>query len=299
MTRTRRTLLTIAATAALALVGATPAHATTTAALSGVTLHDPSPAQDAVYDSVHHFWIVAQCSYPGAAGEITLNKVSPTGALLGYMKLKGAWGHGLSIGVEPVGATTYIWTEAVGKPEPALGAGANPGVYGTRIARFAWVSGRSIYATSSGVSIYAGNQPAETPSVDAARNLIAIHYWSSGTFRFVVYSLAAFKAHSYVPLSHGIDPPYAATSQGWSLVSGHAFVRLEGDAYGPTNPTGNTALTTLSMTGKVLERHAVTAMPGLTYREPEGVTQVGFVVCLGFATEPGGTWHKLTELCGA
>lgn len=264
---------------------------------TNVPLHDPSTQQSIAYDAVNRVWVFAQCSYPGAAGDLTLTKVTPTGTVLGYMHLRG-FGHGLSIGLEPVGATTYVWTEAVGVYEPALGGSANAGVYGTRIARFAWSNSRTIYATSSGVALYAGNQPEETPSVDMVHGLIAVHYWSSGAFRYTTYSLSAFKARSYVPIARGVDPPYSATSQGWALY-GSTIARLEGDAYESWNPApGNTVLTMLSTSGVVVSRRLVTALPDLTYREPEGAAVLSGVVCEGFASGAAGTRHYGNITCG-
>jgi len=302
MTRTRRiSLVSAAIVAALALAGqhTTPASAASTDIISGVKLTDASPMQGLAHDAVHGFWIIAQVTYPVGPGDITLNKVSDAGVLLGVMHLDG-FGHGTSIGVEPVGSTTYVWTEAVGVSEPALGS-ALAGVYGTKIARFAWTTGRTITATSTGVSLFAGNQPEETPSVDVTHGLIGIHYWSapSSNFRYVVYSLAQFKARTYAPLANVADPAYTATAQGWAL-SGSTIVRVEGDAYTTTTnpPPGNIVLLTMTTAGVIASKHLVMADPNLSYREPQGAAYFGTVICIGLATEPGGTFHKVTILCG-
>jgi hypothetical protein len=263
---------------------------------TGVPLHDPSVQQSFAYDAVNRVWIFAQSSYPGSPGDLTMTKVSTAGTVLGYMKLKG-FGHGLSIGLEPVGATTYVWTESVGVAEPALGGSADAGVYGTKIARFAWRSSATLYSTTAGVALYLGSQPEETPSIDMAHGLIAVHYWSSGAFRYSVYSLAAFKARRYVPLARGVDPPYTATSQGWAL-NGSTIARLEGNAYESWNPApGNTVLTMLTTSGVVISRHLVTAMPDLAYREPEGAAVLAGVVCEGFASGVSGA-RRANVTCG-
>lgn len=294
-----RLILMVAVTLVVTILTSATASADSTTVLTGAALTGPSPQQSFVSDGNGN-WIFAQVTYPVGPGNMTLTKIASDGTILGSMYLKG-FGHGLSIGVEPVGSTTYLWTEAVAASEPALGGSASAGYYGTKIARFAWQDGATLTSTSPGVSLYLGNQPEETPSVDAARDLIAVHYWSpsSSQFRYVVYDLSEFEAHNYVPLANVVDPPYTATSQGWTLVSGRAIARLEGDSYSATNPApGNTVLTTLDMDGTVLSRQLITAMPDLDYREPEGVTQAGLLVCEGFASGPAGTFHYANIVCG-
>ena len=284
---------------ATAVTSATAADAATPAAPTNVALHDASVQQSFAYDATNHVYVFAQSSYPGAAGDITLTKTTATGAVLGYMHLKG-FGHGLSIGLEPASTATYVWTEAVGVQEPALGGSADAGVYGTKIARETWINGATLTPTSRGVALFAGNQPEESPSIDMAHGLIGVHYWSSGTFRYVVYRLADFKARHYVAIAHGVDPPYTATSQGWAL-NGTTIARIEGDAYVASwnPPPGNTVLMTMSTSGVVLGQHLVTVDASMTYREPEGVGMVSGVVCAGFASGAAGTRHYGNVVCEA
>ena len=97
--------------------------------------------QSFAYDPAHRVWMFAQLTWgkPASAGDLTLTRVSASGARLGWMHLAG-FGHGLSIGIDGSGG---IWTETHAVAEPARGW-ALAGSYGSQIARFAWRNGATL-----------------------------------------------------------------------------------------------------------------------------------------------------------
>ena len=73
-----------------------------------------SPAPQAIAtDTVngHVFVLQVESSATVPEGNMYLNRIDRlTGTVTGSMQLKG-FGHGLSMGAEPVGTDTYLWTE--------------------------------------------------------------------------------------------------------------------------------------------------------------------------------------------
>jgi hypothetical protein len=293
-----RMLIVVAALAA-GCTGAAiaPAAAAATAApgravFTGLALRDATVMQSFAYDPVHRVWIFAQLTWgkPASAGALTLTKVSASGVRLGWMHLAG-FGHGLSIGAEPCGAGTCVWTEARAVAEPALGW-ANAGYYGTQIARFTWHDSATITPSSSGVERFGVNAgaPEQTPSVNVSAGLIAVQYWSAGlrAFRWAVYSLAAFKAHRYTALARVTVPPALARNgrveQGWALAGRTTLVNWQGEALPPPGDATFAAVTTSGAVTSTLS----TAGAGLSYREPEGATIAAGKACTGFASGTAG-----------
>ena len=282
-----RMLIAVAALAAGCASAATPpATAAATAAparavFTSLALHDPSVMQSFAYDPVHRVWIFAQLTAgrPASSGDLTLTKVSASGARLGWMHLRG-FGHGLAIGLEPGTDSTWIWAEAHAVAEPARGW-ALAGAYGNQIARFPWHSGATL--TPAMVERFAVNAgaPEQTPSVDAADGLIAVQYWSAGlrAFRWAVYSLAAFRQHRYTALARFTVPAAlgAGVEQGWALASR----TLIGNWQGAASPG---TYSVVSTSGVLLGRAA-----GSGSGEPEGMTRAGpGNLCTGSASGPAG-----------
>jgi hypothetical protein len=259
------------------------------AVFTGLALRDPSVMQSFAYDPAHKTWIFAQLTWgkPASAGDLTLTRVSASGARLGWMHLAG-FGHGLSIGAEPCGASTCVWAEVHAVAEPALGW-ALAGAYGNQVARFAWRNGATIAWDSAGVERFGvnANAPEQTPSVDAADGLIGVQYWSAGlrVFRWAVYSLAAFKQHRYTALARFTVPRAlgGGVEQGWALASRSQVGNWQGTAGGAAT------FSTVSTAGVLTSRVTSTAGAGLSYREPEGMARAGpGNLCTGFASGAAG-----------
>ena len=83
-------------------------------------------------------------------GDLTLTKLSLSGEILGKMHLIG-FGHGVSIGVEPVGTTAYLWTEV----DAATDASDLVNGYGTKLARFPFVNNQVLVSTDPSLVKYA------------------------------------------------------------------------------------------------------------------------------------------------
>lgn len=272
--------------------------------LSDVPLRDTTVMQSFVYDSSSRSWIFAQVMGSGRfglsgaqqsqAGNMTLTKVSPQGKILGYMYLQG-FGHGVSMGNERVGGRQYLWTEV----------GSAVDGFGTKIARFEWKDGATTTPTSTGVSLYDPNPGMLklTPYVDAANNLMAIHYYDPvlSTYKWATYSLDAFKNRDYTA-TRRVDQPALLTDgivrQGWAISNTGVIYNLSGTAYGATNPLpGNTVLSELDLNGTVLKQTPVVAQLNMVYREPEGATLVrGDNLCIGFASGEVGA-RRANVLC--
>src|SRR6266536_5870754 len=124
---------------------------------TGLALRDSTVMQSFAYDPAHKVWVFAQLTAgkPASAGDLTLTRVSASGARLGWMHLAG-FGHGLAIGAEPCGTTTCVWTETHAVAEPALGW-ALAGAYGNQVARFTWHSGATFTPSSPAVERFGVN----------------------------------------------------------------------------------------------------------------------------------------------
>ena len=261
------------------------------AVFTGLPLRDATVMQSFAWDPVHRVWIFAQLTWgrPASAGDLTLTRVSAAGKRLGWMHLAG-FGHGLSIGAEPCGANTCVWTEVHAVAEPARGW-ALAGSYGNQVARFTWRSGATLAWNSSGVERFGVNAgaPEQTPSVNAAAGLIAVQYWSVAlrAFRWAVYSLAAFRQHRYTALARLTVPAAIArngrTEQGWALASRTTLVNWQGEA----KPASDATFSTVTTSGAVASVLS-TAGAGLSFREPEGAAMAGTAACTGFASGPAG-----------
>jgi hypothetical protein len=280
-------VLAIAAGCAAApAVHAAAVAAPSRAVFTGLALRDATVMQSFAYDPAHRVWVFAQLTAgkPASAGDLTLTRVSASGARLGWMHLAG-FGHGLAIGIDGGGG---IWTEVHAVAEPALGW-ALAGSYGNQIARFSWHSGTTLTPSSAGVERFGVNAgaPEQTPSVDVADGLIGVQYWSAGlrAFRWAVYSLAAFKQHRYTALARFTVPAAlgGGVEQGWALASRSLVGNWQGTA------GGTATFSAVSTAGVLASRVTSTAGAGLSFREPEGMARAGpGNLCTGFASGPAG-----------
>jgi hypothetical protein len=266
--------------------------------LTGLKLHDPSVMQSFAYDPVNRVWIFAQvtrglglnAAQHAALGDMTLTRVSASGVVLGYKLLRNA-GHGVSIGVELVGTTEYIWTE-FGMLKPSTG-------YGAHIARFKWANNVGTeqldLATSPLVIRYGVNagMTQQAPSINNNDGLIGIHYQDPKLgSRWAVYNLAAFKQRNYISLFRTTIEPLPGIEQGWAF-NGDSIAVLTGHAYDSTTnpPPGDTMLSTYRTrsTNDLLTSLADNTAATLDYREPEGMTRISDTnICTGFASGPAG-----------
>ncbi|GAA2751160.1 hypothetical protein GCM10010440_62350 [Kitasatospora cinereorecta] len=252
-------------------------------------------------------------------GDLAITQWDLAGNRLGSMYLRG-FGHGVSIGVEPVGPTAYLWTEVDAVEQ------ADHTSRGTRLARFPFADGTVLDSTSPALVKHTPvpGSTVNTASVDPVYGRL-VHRYSLGTgvMHYRVHDLALARLGVWDRPLAGIDEPQitvdAATYghpafQGYAAVGRYLYL-LHGNAYGSTETVdgtevvisrpgvGNTFLSSVDLTtGAVVETRPTKAAYTLDYREPEGLgihvpdpAQPGvFRLGLGFASNQPGTDHRAT-----
>ncbi|ALM39482.1 MULTISPECIES: phage baseplate protein [Streptomyces] len=251
-------------------------------------LHDARVQQSFTFDIVNRRLFVAQLKSgsPDDSGDLCITQLDFSGNKLGHMYLLG-FGHGVSIGAQPVGADTYLWTEV----------DVNSNARGTRLARFKWNNGATLSRTSSAL---AKHQPIPgatemTCAIDPVNNRMAIRYLTASGRRYGIYNVADIAAGVYdKPLSDVPHPTGLGTFQGYALYGSYVY-QLTGNPYGPDNPNpGNSYVSSVDVnTGALVQRAFTRAGSTLSFREPEGMgiyrTAAGEVrLFLGFASGVAG-----------
>ncbi|MEV4756426.1 hypothetical protein AB0J86_15105 [Micromonospora sp. NPDC049559] len=205
-------------------------------------------------------------------GDLAITQLDLAGNKLGYMYLKG-FGHGVSIGVEPVGTSAYLWVETDGVSD-----GTN--AWGRALARLKFTSGQVLTNTSSALEKFqpVAGATSTTPAIDPTTNRLIMRYVLNGQRLITAYDLASVKARTYAPLATVQQPAVVAPTnqpfQGYTALGRYLYL-LEGAAYGnpgSTAPDGNTYITSVDLTtGAVVQRFLTRAGYSLDYREPEGM----------------------------
>lgn len=305
----------LAAVTAALITAAAPASAATapgtvpgTAAVTRAVMHGTtSGMQSEARTSATGTWIIAQVTQSGrrgltqaqhgAAGDLTLSHVSG-GKTVSWMYLRG-FGHGESVAVQPSARGFWVWAEA----KSTLSHTPFPGdAFGTRVARFRWRAGATIWPSSRGVQVFdpVPGSYYVTPSLDLADGLIGIRYMdAAGAVHVVTYGLGQFTARHYEPVTSITLPPPPGTDQGWALLPGGKTVAvLTGDHYTAANPApGDTVITWYGSSGAVTASAADQVAASLSYREPEGLTVAGGSLCSGF-TSGGSSARRASVYCG-
>ena len=201
-------------------------------------------------------------------GDLTLTKLNQNGEIVGHMFLKG-FGHGVQIGVEPVGDQAYLWTEIDSVTEGNSG-------WGTQLARFLFEDGKIVTSASSDIEKYRLIEGVDrtTVNIDQAHGLLTMRYRQDGSFRFGVFDLDQVKRGNYTRLAD-VNQPAVGTFQGFSSYGGYLYL-LEGNSYGSNGsvaPIGNTYITAVDLkTGEVIDKELIQAGSELSFREPEGMS---------------------------
>jgi hypothetical protein len=205
-----------------------------------------------------------------ANGDLTLTKLSADGTTIaGHMYLRG-FGHGVSIGVEPVGTSVYLWTEVDSVPN-SEGSGR-----GTKLGRFLYSDGTTLDHTSSAITKYTliSGVTQVTPSVDMVAGRLTMRYLtSSNQFRLALYDLASVKAGGTTALCDIAIPSGLGTFEGYTSYGSYIYL-YTGTAYSDTNPSpGNTELYSFDWnTGAQIQQAHTDAFGSQIYREPEGMS---------------------------
>jgi hypothetical protein len=318
----RRTLLRTAggvvAGAALGAVGAGPALATVPASkrfdlsdpsdmlIREKALHNVTVLQSFAFDNVNKRIYTVQVvqgglQLPGESapvsgstradnGDLCVTQLDLAGTKLGFMYLKG-FGHGVQIGVEPVGTAAYLWTETDAVNQ-----------WGTAIARFKFTSGAVLTTSSTALEKHrpVSGSTNNTCAIDPTTNRLTLRHHVNGGFRYNVYQLADVRARSYTPLVSVAQPSTVGSArpfQGYTALGSYLYL-LEGSAYGTYDSvegTGNTYITVQDLnTGAQIDRQLTKAGYTIPFREPEGMAiqlptasdPASARLCFGFA---GGT----------
>ncbi|QNP73285.1 Tat pathway signal sequence domain protein [Streptomyces roseirectus] len=267
---------------ASAAVPATPRldlTATTGPWLREITLSETRVPQSFAFDNTNKRLYTAQLTQGGRIlagesaavsgadrsrnGDLCVTRLDWRGTVTGRMYLKG-FGHGVSIGAEPVGTSTYLWTETDAVPD-SQGNG-----YGTRVARFRFTDG-AVLTTGSTSLVRHDPVPGSdhnTVALDPVHSRIAHRRRADGVWTYALYDLVTFKAGVFEPLATLTQPDVLTgpTFQGYATLGRHLYT-LDGTAL-----SDNVHLTAVDWnTGAVLERQLTDAGGELFYREPEGM----------------------------
>lgn len=230
---------------------------------------------------------------PDTAGDLTVTRLDFAGNNLEHMHLKG-FGHGVSIGVEPDGAKSYLWTEVDARQEGSSSRGV-------RLARFPFAPGTTLRAGDAGLKKFAPipTAYATTCAIDPVHQRLVMRYRpvesTSTRYRFAIYDLAQVKTETVpVPLVDLATPAeVSGTFQGYALYGRYLYL-YEGNSYDASPPPGNVYITSVDVnTGLVAQRFHSQAGKSLDFREPEGMavyrTSAGEMrLFQGFASGPEG-----------
>lgn len=297
---TRRTMLKVTGAGLLGLgasaaLPASPAAATVPASqrfdlsqpsserFRSVSLHETHHAmQGMAYDNVNRRLYIAQTQNGSDGDDLCINELTIEGVPTGHMHVSNA-GHGVSIGAEPVGTSSYIWMECDSDEHSTDGRG-------TALARFKFVDG----GAPSSVQKFLTGSKTITCATDPVNKRLLVRRNESGSMHYSLFSLADAAAGRFSsPLAHFAQPALGSgsvTFQGYTLLGNYLYTL---DGTGHEDPADiNSYVTAIDMnTGKVVQRSFTEAGKTLLYREPEGMMVYKTVggnlrLCFGFASRP-------------
>ncbi|MFE9835209.1 teichoic acid biosynthesis protein C [Streptomyces sp. NPDC005551] len=247
--------------------------------------------QGFVFDNVNRRLFVVQRrdGTSETAGDLCVTQLDFDGNQVGYMYLTG-FGHGVSIGAQAVGTSTYLWTET----------DASTSGYGTRLARFKFTSGTTLTTSSSALTKYTpvAGATSYTCATDPVNDRLIVRYLLDGDRYISVHSLSAAASGDFSsPLSRFVMPTVSTASsvfQGYTAYGQYLYV-LTGTSYEANGNIVDSEVTAIDLnTGKVAQGPVLTqAGSTLSFREPEGMavyrTVAGEVrLFLGFASGEAG-----------
>lgn len=247
------------------------------------SLHETHHAmQGMAYDNVNRRLYIAQIQNGSDGDDLCINQLTIGGVPTGHMHVSNA-GHGVSIGVEPVGTSSYIWMECDSDKHSDAGRG-------TALARFKFVNG----GTPSSVRKFLTGSKTITCATDPINKRLLVRRNESGSMHYSLFSLADAAAGKFSsPLAHFAQPKLGSgsvTFQGYTFLGKYLYTL---DGTGHEDPAGiNSYVTATDMnTGKVVQRSLTKAGKTLFYREPEGMMVYKTVggnprLCFGFASRP-------------
>lgn len=218
--------------------------------------------QGMAVDSANQRLFIAQIRNGSDGNDLCINCLSYSGAVVGHMHLDNA-GHGVSIGVEPVGTASYLWVENK----------AGSGDRGTALARFKYVNG----GAPSWLTYFDGwPGPQITCDVDPVHDTIMIRYLDGERAAYSVYDLSLVKERRYTEAFLAKQPmPYVQSGsvfQSYTHYGRYGYM-IEGPSQNVTDPQDlKSMISAFDLeTGQVVQRAHTYAAYTLLDREPEGI----------------------------
>lgn len=217
--------------------------------------------QGFAFDNVNRRLFVVQAQNGTSGDDLCVNQVSFSGEVLGSMHVTHA-GHGVSIGVEPVGTASYIWMECDAD-------GTTTDARGTALARFKFVNG----GTPSMKKFLTGSKTI-TCATDPVYDRIAVRRSEGGQMWYSVFPLASAAAGDFSdPLAHFPQPALSSSSvvfQGYTILGNYLYT-LDGSGHADAADIDSYVTRIDMKTGEVKDRSLTKAGESLVYREPEGL----------------------------
>jgi receptor-binding protein len=248
-----------------------------------VSLHETRHAmQGMAYDNVNRRLYVAQIRNGSDGDDLCINQLSIEGKPTGHMHVNNA-GHGVSIGVEPVGSSSYIWMESDSSEHSNDGRG-------TALARFKFVNG----GNPSSVKKFLAGSKTITCATDPINKRLLVRRKEGGSMHYSLFSLVDAAVGRFTnPLAHFAQPKLgdgSVTFQGYTVLGNYLYT-LDGTGHKDPDDINSYVTATDMNTGKVVQRSLTRAGKTLFYREPEGMMVYKTVggnlrLCFGFASRP-------------
>jgi hypothetical protein len=248
-----------------------------------VSLHETHHAmQGMAYDNVNHRLYIAQIQNGSDGDDLCINELTIDGELTGYMHVTNA-GHGVSIGVEPVGSASYIWMECDSDAHSDAGRG-------TALARFKFVDATA----PASVQKFLTGSKTITCASDPVNNRLLVRRNEGGSMYYSLFAMADAAAGKFSsPLAHFAQPALGSgsvTFQGYTVLGDYLYT-LDGTGHEDAADINSYVTATDMNTGKVVQRFLTEAGKTLFFREPEGMMVYRTVggtlrLCFGFASRP-------------
>ncbi|MEV7094283.1 teichoic acid biosynthesis protein C [Amycolatopsis sp. NPDC051045] len=217
--------------------------------------------QGFAFDNVNRRLFIVQAQNGTSGDDLCVSQLSFSGELLGSMHVNHA-GHGVSLGVEPVGTASYIWMECDAD-------GTTTESRGTALARFKFVDG----GTPSVKKFLTGSKNI-TCATDPVYQRMAVRRDEGGRMWFSVYPLAKAAAGDFSePLAHFPQPALSTSGvvfQGYTIL-GSSLYTLDGAGHADSADIDSYVTRIDMTTGAVKERAITRAGESLVWREPEGM----------------------------
>ncbi|MGH3392968.1 MAG: teichoic acid biosynthesis protein C, partial [Actinomadura sp.] len=256
--------------------------------------------QSFTFDNVNRRLFVAQLRNGGSSdanGDLCITQLEFDGSRRGHMHLNG-FGHGVSIGVEPAGSASVLWTEA----GPVTHVGETNSARGTQLGRVLFTDGLELHWNDPRVQKHKPIPDADmiTCATDPINNRLVMRHHRKGDpgdeFRFAAYRITDLNDRRYdrkladIAQTRPQRPPAPSpTFQGFAVYGQYVYM-LDGDSYDKVPEPGNAFVSSIDLNGSgSFDRVPTNAGGSLDHREPEGMAVYRTVddetrLFLGFAS---------------